>query len=328
MRSARLTTPVSLPSASVIDDARLALHRHQILRVRDVRRLQTGDRWRRHDQRCRGRLGRDALGERARGQVTVGHDAHDPLARVADRQETDSRFRHHCGGLQDGVLLRQPLQILVHDVCTFHGRILLNARISTGRASFPAPRRAALLAATARCVRADFAAPSTAASKDCGIANAGTPRIHGPSPGTRLESADARRTPMLRIKNIMSKSVYVVDAEASAEEAAWGLTRRHIGGAPARDAEGNLIGVLSSSDLVNPEPAQWIRGEATVGDLMNPDVISLYADDPAMAAVNEMAKRDIHRIVVLDAEGKLAGIVTPMDVVRALADGRSFDLAD
>ena|SRR5436190_10275046 len=133
---------------------------------------------------------------------------------------------------------------------------------------------------------------------------------------------------MLRIKDIMSKRVYVVDAEASADEAAWGLTRRHIGGAPARDKEGNLVGVLSSSDLVNPEPAQWIRGDATVGDLMNPDVISLYADDPAMAAVNEMAKRDIHRIIVLNEESKLAGIVTPMDVVRALAGGQRCDLAD
>ena len=92
---------------------------------------------------------------------------------------------------------------------------------------------------------------------------------------------------MLRIRDIMTKRVYTVDADASAEEAAWGLTRRHIGGAPARDAQGNLVGVLSSSDLVNPEPAQWIRGEATVGDLMNPDVVSLYADDPAMTAVIE-----------------------------------------
>ena len=133
---------------------------------------------------------------------------------------------------------------------------------------------------------------------------------------------------MLRIKDIMSKQVYVVEANASAEEAAWGLTRRHIGGAPARDADGNLVGVLSKADLVNPEPAQWIRGEATVGDLMNPDVISLYADDPAMAAVTEMARREIHRIVVLDEDSKLAGIVTPMDVVRALAGGRRFDIGD
>ena len=133
---------------------------------------------------------------------------------------------------------------------------------------------------------------------------------------------------MLRIKDIMTKRVYVVDADASAEEAAWGLTRRHIGGAPARDAQGNLVGVLSKGDLVNPEPAQWIRGEATVGDLMNPDVVTLYADDPAMAAVNQMAKLQIHRIVVLDQDSQLAGIVTPMDVVRALADGRRFDLPD
>lgn len=133
---------------------------------------------------------------------------------------------------------------------------------------------------------------------------------------------------MLRIKDIMTSNVYTVDPEASAGEAAWGFTRRHIGGAPARDAEGNLVGVLSSSDLVNPEPAQWIRGEATVGDLMNPDVISLYEEDPAMAAVSTMAERNIHRVVVLDAESRLAGIVTPMDVVLALADGKRFTLAD
>lgn len=133
---------------------------------------------------------------------------------------------------------------------------------------------------------------------------------------------------MLKIRDIMTAEVYTVEADASAEEAAWGLTRRHIGGAPARDGQGNLVGVLSSSDLVNPEPAQWIRGEATVGDLMNPEVISLYADDPALAAVTEMAKRNIHRIVVLDEGSKLAGIVTPMDVVRAVARGASFDPAD
>jgi CBS-domain-containing membrane protein len=133
---------------------------------------------------------------------------------------------------------------------------------------------------------------------------------------------------MLRIKDIMTTNVHTVDADAPAEEAAWGFTFRHIGGAPARDAQGNLVGVLSSADLINPEPAQWIKGEATVGDLMNPDVISLYADDPAMAAVQEMARRRIHRIVVLDDDSKLAGIVTPMDVVRALAQGARFDLAD
>ena len=130
----------------------------------------------------------------------------------------------------------------------------------------------------------------------------------------------------LLVRDIMTRELFTLEADASAEEAAWALTRRHIGGAPARDDEGNLVGMLSKSDLVDPEPAQWLRKEATVGDIMNPDLVTLYADDPAMAAVSEMAKREIHRIVVLDEDSKPVGIVTPMDIVRALHFGARFNL--
>ena len=34
---------------------------------------------------------------------------------------------------------------------------------------------------------------------------------------------------MLTVKDIMTKKVYTVEFDASAEEAAWGLTRRQIG---------------------------------------------------------------------------------------------------
>jgi CBS-domain-containing membrane protein len=131
---------------------------------------------------------------------------------------------------------------------------------------------------------------------------------------------------MLTVRDIMTTNVYTVDADASAEEAAWGFTRRHIGGAPVRDASGNLIGVLTKGDLVNPEPAQWIKGEPTVGDLMNPDVLAVYRDDPALAAASGMARRGVHRVVVLDEEQKMCGIVTSMDIVKAVADGKPFDV--
>ena len=129
---------------------------------------------------------------------------------------------------------------------------------------------------------------------------------------------------MLTARDIMTATVYTVEEDASGEEAAWGLTRRHIGGAPVRDSRGNIIGVLSKGDLVNPEPAQWIKGEPTVGDLMNPDVLAVYAEDPALAAAVGMAQRNIHRVVVLDEEQKLIGIVSSMDIVRAVAAGRRF----
>src|SRR4051794_6613645 len=119
---------------------------------------------------------------------------------------------------------------------------------------------------------------------------------------------------MLKVRDIMTTNVYTVEADASAEEAAWGLTRRHIGGAPVCDAGGELVGVLTKGDLVNPEPAQWIKGEATVADLMNPDVLALYADDPALNAVMGMAQRHVHRLVVMDRESRVAGIVTAFDI--------------
>jgi CBS-domain-containing membrane protein len=129
---------------------------------------------------------------------------------------------------------------------------------------------------------------------------------------------------MLTVRDIMTANVFTVEADASAEEAAWGLTRRHIGGAPVRDSQGNLVGVLSKGDLVNPEPAQWIKGEATVGDLMNPDILALYPEDPAQAAALGMVARNVHRIIVLNEEHKMIGIVTSMDIVNAVANGRSF----
>jgi CBS-domain-containing membrane protein len=129
---------------------------------------------------------------------------------------------------------------------------------------------------------------------------------------------------MLTVRDIMTANVFSVEADASAEEAAWGLTRRHIGGAPVKDSRGNVVGVLSKGDLVNPEPAQWIKGEPTVGDLMNPDVLACYPEDPALAAAAGMVQRNIHRIIVLDEDQKMIGIVTSMDIVKAVAAGRKF----
>jgi CBS-domain-containing membrane protein len=133
---------------------------------------------------------------------------------------------------------------------------------------------------------------------------------------------------MLKVKDIMTKNVYTLDFDASAEEAASGLTRRQIGAAPVKNREGELVGILTEGDLVDPEPQQWIKNEATVGDLMDPEVIAVYEDDAALVAVHELASRNQHRLVVLNSGSKLVGIVSTMDVVRALDKGLPFAVSD
>src|SRR5690349_17753145 len=62
-------------------------------------------------------------------------------------------------------------------------------------------------------------------------------------------------------------------------------------------------------------------GELTVDDVMTHLVFAVRSGDPAMLAVRLMVEEGIHRAVVVDEGGKLAGIVSPMDVLRALARG-------
>src|SRR4030095_15055563 len=117
-------------------------------------------------------------------------------ARVADGQEPDPGVRHHRGGLEDGVLVRQPLQVLVHDVRTFHGR---TSRRGLTASPVPPPRRGPItrharpppagglkaspgppprrgpIPRHARPTRADFAPPSRAGRNSCTLLSPPSP---------------------------------------------------------------------------------------------------------------------------------------------------------
>jgi CBS-domain-containing membrane protein len=154
--------------------------------------------------------------------------------------------------------------------------------------------------------------------------------LASPVATTKFEGRNSKEVgEMLRVRDIMTaKGIYTVDFDASADEAAWGLTRRQIGAAPVRNRQGELVGMLTQADLVDPAPREWVKKEATVGDLMDPEVTAVYEDDAALVCAHEMASRNLHRLVVLNTENQLVGIVSAMDVVRAVDKGLPFDVGD
>lgn len=121
---------------------------------------------------------------------------------------------------------------------------------------------------------------------------------------------------MVRVRDVMRSPVICIDADATVRDAAQNLTEHRISGAPVLKGT-QLVGMVSKSDLVDPRNEL----QARVDKVMTPVVYAVRVDDPAMLAVKLMVDENIHRALVIDDAGELAGIVAPIDICRALRSG-------
>ncbi len=128
---------------------------------------------------------------------------------------------------------------------------------------------------------------------------------------------DARPTSMRTVGDIMEPNVHWLPDDMPVERAAQELVARQITGAPVCARDGSILGVLSIADLL--ELYGSIGELSVVNDAMTTEVLSVQEDDPLERAVEVMAFEGVHRLLVVDPDGRLAGIVTSMDVLRELA---------
>ncbi len=132
----------------------------------------------------------------------------------------------------------------------------------------------------------------------------------------------------LRVRDIMTTDVFTLSRDETMQEAARALSNQRVGGAPVID-NGRIIGVVSKSDLLEVAAHRDPAGERLyVNDVMTHLVFAVRPGDPAILAVRLMVEEGIHRAVVVDEQGKLVGIVTPMDVLRAIVRGKQLQDVD
>ena len=124
---------------------------------------------------------------------------------------------------------------------------------------------------------------------------------------------------ILRCNEIMTTNVMTVAADSDTFEAANALTERHVSGAPVLRGS-SIVGVVSKTDLTDTRKEMEVR----VDKVMTPVVYAVRASDPVYLAVQLMVDESIHRVIVVDDFGHVAGIVTGSDVLRAIRDGRSI----
>lgn len=147
--------------------------------------------------------------------------------------------------------------------------------------------------------------------------------------------------PLSTVKDVMTTEVYAVGRETSVETAKRLLTSHHITGAPVVDPDGKPVGVVTLSDLADPDRPKseqtgyplyyYVSGghprqvggdfrlaSGLVSDVMSPFVLSITASASLEKAARLMVNEGVHRLLVL-ADTKLAGIVSSIDLLRGFA---------
>jgi len=156
----------------------------------------------------------------------------------------------------------------------------------------------------------------------------------------------------MRAMDTMTTNVITVDPNTSVQALAALLSERGISGVPVVDSDNRVIGVVSEGDLLHrietgterrPERVTgqrrswWLDAIAsnqdlardyvkshgrTVKDVMTPDVISV-ADTTELAEIAMLLETKRIKRVPVVRDGKLVGIVSRANLVRALAATKS-----
>ena len=130
----------------------------------------------------------------------------------------------------------------------------------------------------------------------------------------------------LTVADVMTLDPIVVEVGDTIERAEELFTLYRITGLPVVDASGELVGVISQSDLLG-EGNAWmsclIRGNASglrVGELMTTPAITVAMTTSLQEAARLMRDERVHRLVVTGAREHPIGVLSATDFVTLVAD--------
>lgn len=144
----------------------------------------------------------------------------------------------------------------------------------------------------------------------------------------------------MKAQDIMTRDVVTVSADKKVHEIAKLMIEKHVSGIPVVDDKGQIIGMVSQSDLLHRAEVGterkrkwWFRVFAdsneiardfvkahghAAHDVMARYVVSVREDTELRDVADILDKHKIKRVPVV-SEGRLVGIITRGDLVRALS---------
>ncbi len=130
----------------------------------------------------------------------------------------------------------------------------------------------------------------------------------------------------LQVAELMTIDPVTVRSDALVEEAEELLRRYHVTGLPVVSENGDLVGVISQTDLLflaAPSVSALIRGRSQgvrVGEVMSAPPVTIDGGASIRDAARVMHERQLHRLVVVDERGRAVGVLAAMDFVGLVAE--------
>lgn len=148
-------------------------------------------------------------------------------------------------------------------------------------------------------------------------------------------------------RDIMQAEVVTIEPDATVRELADLLATNKISGVPVVGPDGEVVGVVTEGDIILqdaglhfPHYIQFLdstiylesvrkfeeRFRRTFGtkvvDVMSREVVSIAPDASVYDVATVMADSSVNRVPVIEA-GRLVGIITRADVVKAIASAQA-----
>ena len=98
------------------------------------------------------------------------------------------------------------------------------------------------------------------------------------------------------------------------EDALTLLEHKHIGSLPVVDEDGHALGIFTRQDVIGRIVLPRLALSAPIGDVMSAPAVGLVGTATAGDAALLMAQRGIRHVIVTDATGKVAGVVSERDL--------------
>ncbi|HEX2134782.1 MAG TPA: CBS domain-containing protein [Microvirga sp.] len=133
----------------------------------------------------------------------------------------------------------------------------------------------------------------------------------------------------MQLKDIMTRDPVVLPPDTTLKEAAQRMRDLDSGVMPVGEDD-QLLGMLTDRDITVRATAEGKDPNGTpVREVMTPEVVYCFEDDDVREAAGRMEEHQIRRLIVLNRDKRLAGIVALGDIaVHAPSDRLAGEITE